>query len=206
MEIYFITATNTGIGKTKACELFLRHYAKSGKKVGYFKPFETGVSDFPQDGKSMLELAQSLNKDFNYNIDEIVPYQFKLAAAPYVSNLLENQDIDIGLLNTQIKAFEKTCDILIIEGAGGLMVPIKKNYFILDLIKDLKPTKTILIVPSCLGSINDCLLSQNTLVQNNIGFDWYINLYKDKEEFKKITYPFYNKYFDKISFLQDIQG
>ena len=73
------------------------------------------------------------------------------------------------------------------------MVPIKKNYFMIDLIKDFQKsfhTKTILIVPSYLGSINDTLLSQNMLKQYNINYEWYINLYKEKKNLKKQLYLF----------------
>ena len=60
----FITATNTDVGKTYACEKFLNYFAKAGLKVGYFKPFETGVFDKPLDGSKMLELAKKLNPNY----------------------------------------------------------------------------------------------------------------------------------------------
>jgi len=201
-EIYFITATNTDIGKTKASEFFLKKLAKDGKKVGYFKPIETGVSNQPLDGTFLLNLTKKLNPSFDVNINDIVPFQYELPAAPFVAS--KGKNIDIQIIKNKINKLLKLCDILIIEGAGGLMVPINKNYFIYDLIKDIKPTKTILVCPSFLGSINDTLLSQNLLKQHDIKFDWYINLYKDKKEFEKITLPFYKAYFDKIRYLQDI--
>lgn len=201
-EIYFITATNTDIGKTKASEFFLKKFAKDSKKVGYFKPIETGVSNQPFDGTLLLNLTKKLNPSFDVNINDVVPFQYKLPAAPFVAS--NGKNIDIQIIKNKINKLLKLCDILIIEGAGGLMVPINKNYFIYNLIEDIKPTKTILVCPSCLGSINDTLLSQNLLKQHNIKFDWYINLYKDKKEFEKITLPFYKAYFDKIRYLQDI--
>jgi len=200
-EIYFITATNTNVGKTNASEIFLNKFAKQNKKVGYFKPIETGVIKEPLDGTLMFNLTKNLNKEFKkLNINDIVPYQFKLAASPFVANK-NNVDININLIKEKIKYLLSFCDVLIIEGAGGLYVPIKKDYFMYDLIRDINPTNTFLIVPSQLGSINDTLLNINFLNNINIKFDWYINLYKDKEEFNNITLPFYNAYFDKISFL-----
>jgi len=203
--IYFVTATNTDIGKTKACEVFLKKFAKDGKKVGYFKPCETGVEDLPLDGDSMLKLVKQLNSNFNVTIDDVVPYQFKLPAAPYVAND-KNINIDINFLIEKIKNILELCDVLVIEGAGGLMVPIKKDYFIIDLIKDFQDhfpnQETILITPSKLGCINDTLLSQNMLKQRNIQYKWYINLYKDKDAFVKTTLPFYEDYFkDKLLYL-----
>ena len=202
-EIYFITATNTNVGKTKACEVFLKEFSSKNKKVGYFKPIETGVLNNPEDGTIMFELTKSLNKDFEQlSINDIVPYQFKLPAAPYVANK-EHIDININFIKEKINYLQTFCDVLIIEGAGGLYVPIKKDYFMHDLIKDINPTNTFLIVPSQLGSINETMLNIDFLTKNKIKFQWYINLYKDKKEFENITLPFYNAYFDKISFLQN---
>ena len=201
-EIYFITATNTDVGKTKASEIFLNKFASQNKRVGYFKPIETGVLEKPLDGTLIFDLVKSLNSDFNkLNINDIVPYQFKLPAAPFVANK-NNINIDINFIKEKINYLHQFCDVLIVEGAGGLYVPIKENYFMIDLIKDINPTNTFLIVPSRLGSINETMLNIDFLNRNKIKFEWYINLYKDKKEFEEITLPFYNAYFDKISFLQ----
>jgi dethiobiotin synthetase len=70
----------------------------------------------------------------------------------------------------------------------------------IDLIKELQ-AKAFLIVPSHLGSINVTLLSINALKNKNIEFEWYVNLYKDKEAFKNVTLPFYEAYFGKIKYL-----
>jgi len=201
-KIYFITATNTDVGKTYASEVFLKKFAKEGKKVGYLKPIETGVENLPLDGTKLLHLTKKLNPEFNVTIDDIVPYQFKLPAAPFIAK--ENTKIEINTIIKKATELLKYCDTLIVEGAGGLMVPIEKDFFIVDLIKEFEKnfqTKTILISPSNLGSINDTLLSQNLLKQYNIKYKWYINLYKDKESFENITLPFYKEYFTTLNYL-----
>jgi dethiobiotin synthetase len=198
----FITATNTDVGKTYASEKFLRYFAKAGLKVGYFKPFETGVIDFPLDGMKMLNLVKELNPSFKAEIFDIVPYQFKLAAAPYVAK--ENTIIDINYLKQKKEFLQNMCDVLIIEGAGGLMVPIEKNLFILDLIKEFD-SEAILITPSKLGCINDTLLSINALKAKNIDFDFYINLYEDIDSFERVSKPFLIDYFKKLIFLEDLE-
>jgi dethiobiotin synthetase len=201
-QIYFITATNTDVGKSYASEVFLKKFAKKGKKVGYYKPIETGVSTIPLDGSKLLHITKKLNPNFNFSINDVVPYQFKLAAAPFVAK--KNTKIKINDILLQAKRLLQKCDILIVEGAGGLMVPINKDYFIINLIKDFQDkfdSKTILISSSVLGSINDTLLSQNALEKYNIKYKWYINLYKDKKKFEKTTLPFYKEYYDKIYFL-----
>jgi len=198
-DIYFITATNTDVGKSYASEIFLKQFAADGKKVGYLKPIETGVSDIPHDGHKLLNITQKLNPDFKVSIDDVVPFQYALAAAPFVAK--KNMSIDINIIKEKIDFLLKFCDVLIVEGAGGLMVPIEKDYFMIDLIKELNPTQTYLITPSKLGSINDTLLSIAMLEKYNINFQWFINLYEDKESFEDITLPFYKAYFDTIRFL-----
>lgn len=197
----FVTATNTDVGKTYACEKILKHYEKKGFKVGYFKPCETGVIDKPLDGTKMFNLVKELNRDFNVSINDVVPYQFRLPAAPYVAK--EKTTIDINFLKEKITFLEHFCDVLIIEGAGGLMVPIEKDIFIIDLIKEFE-SKAILISPSKLGCINDTLLSIEALQKRCIDFTWYINLHEDKESFDEVSRPFLEEYFGKLNFLSDL--
>ena len=197
----FITATNTDVGKTYACEKFLRFFSSKGFKVGYFKPCETGVIDFPVDGTKMLNLTKKLNPDFNVDIKDVVPYQFKLPAAPWVAK--EDTHISLDLIKEKKKYLEQFCDILIIEGAGGLMVPLEKDLFIIDLIKELQ-CEAILITPSKLGCINDTLLSINALEAKDIDFEFFINLYEDKDSFEKVSKPFLLDYFKEVKFLQNL--
>lgn len=197
-QTIFITATNTDVGKTHASEKFLIKFANEGRRVGYFKPIETGVEDVPHDGATIFELTQILNPEFNVLLSDVVPYQFKLPSAPYVAK--GDTKIDIGFLKEKKDYLLQFCDILIVEGAGGLLVPVEKDIFMIDLIKEFD-ADTILIAPSNLGSINDTLLSIEALKNRDIDFKWYINLYKDKESFEEVTLPFYKDYFETINFL-----
>ncbi len=198
---FFVSATNTDVGKTYACEKFLKFFHSLGLKVGYFKPCETGVIDLPIDGSKMLKLTKELNPTFDFELKDIVPYQFKLPAAPYVSK--GDTKIDIDFLKKQITLLKSKCDVLIIEGAGGLMVPIEKDLFIIDLIKEFN-SKAILITPSKLGCINDTLLSIEALKNRNIDFEFFINLYEDKDSFNDVSKPFLKEYFGKLNFLNEL--
>jgi dethiobiotin synthetase len=199
---YFVTATNTDVGKTYVAQKLLKKYAKEGYKVGYYKPIETGVqNNNPLDGGSMLRLASELNPDFNVTVEEVVPYRFTLPAAPYTAS--NGVDIDIDFLIRQKEYLQNFCDMLIIEGAGGLMVPIKKGVFMIDLIK-LFETPAVLVSPSNLGCINDTLLSIKALNDYGIKYDWYVNLYRDKDSFYDVSYPFLRDYFGEIRFVEDI--
>ncbi len=197
----FISATNTDVGKTYACKKFAKALASLGLKVGYFKPFETGVINKPIDGSNMLELVKQLNPSFDFNINDVVPYQFTLPAAPYVAK--KQTQIDFDFLLEKKKKLMQKCDVLIIEGAGGLMVPIQKDIFIIDLIK-MFDAKAILITPSKLGCINDTLLSIQALKAKNIDFEFYINLYEDKDSFEEVSLPFLKDYFTQLQYLQEV--
>ncbi|GGD36714.1 ATP-dependent dethiobiotin synthetase BioD [Malaciobacter pacificus] len=198
---FFITATNTDVGKTYACEKFLRFFHSLGLRVGYFKPCETGVITNPIDGSKMLNLVKELNPSFDVTLTDIVPYQFKLPAAPYVAK--GETKIDIEFLKEKKAFLETMCDVLVIEGAGGLMVPVEKNLFIIDLIKEFE-SKAFLVTPSKLGCINDTLLSIEALKSRNIDFEFFINLYEDIDSFDEVSKPFLKEYFGSLNFLQDL--
>jgi len=185
----FITATNTDIGKTYASTLLLKEWASQGLKVGVFKPIETGVQTAPLDGTKLFDLARSLNPELNVlTMDDIVPYQFTLPAAPSVAK--GETHIDLDYLTQKLLKIESLCDIVLIEGAGGLMVPVQDELFMVDFITYFNASP-LLVVPSRLGSINDTLLSRHLLESRNISYVWAINLYEDKESFAEVTAPFY---------------
>ena len=185
----FITATNTDIGKTYATSLLLEEFASQGLRVGVFKPIETGVEDTPLDGKKLFDLACKLNPELRcLDLSTIVPYQFKLPAAPMVAK--EEYTIDIDFLEHKLQKVEKYCDIVLIEGAGGLLVPVEEDLFMVDFISLFKAS-TLLVCPSRLGSINDTLLSRYLLEDKKIPYVWAINVYEDKDSFAEVTAPFY---------------
>ena len=195
MKSLFITATNTDIGKTYATLKLIEEFSKQGILVGVCKPIETGVTHEPLDAKLLLETVQKYNKNFKaLNPTDITAYTFKLPAAPFCAD--HKKVIKIDTIKKKIVELQKLCDLLIIEGAGGLMVPITAEYKMIDLIQELETT-TLLVTPSKLGCINDTLLSIEALTSRNIPFDWTVNLFEDRVEFKEVTQPFYDEIFPK---------
>ncbi len=198
----FITATNTNIGKTYATTLLLKEFASKGLRVGVFKPIETGVVTEPLDGKKLFDLAKELNPELeNLDLDTIVPYQFELPAAPIVAKGKKN--ININFLEHKLQEIEKYCDIVLIEGAGGLMVPVEEHILMVDFI-DVFKASVLLVCPSRLGSINDTLLSRHLLESKNIPYTWAINLYEDADTFETVTAPFYKN--DFLTLQDDIKA
>lgn len=193
MKALFVTATNTNVGKTYTTQKLIESFAKQGILVGVCKPIETGVDTEPVDAKALLASVQQYNPAFKtLQPKDITAYTFKLPAAPFCADL--DKTIKIESIKTKIRELQKRCDLLIIEGAGGLMVPITQEYKMIDLAKELD-LQTLLVTPSKLGCINDTLLSIEALKSANISFDWCVNIFEDKEAFSKVTQPYYDAHY-----------
>ncbi len=201
MKSLFITATNTNVGKTYATLKLLHALDDRGYKVGAFKPIETGVDSAPLDAALLLQTCQKLNPNFkSITIEDICPIQFSLPAAPYVAN--SGKTIDFDKIKESYNKIKKQCDILLIEGAGGLLVPVLKDFYIIDFIKHFD-AHALLVTHDKLGCINETLLSLEALKSRNISHNWCINHFEDTEDFKTITLPFYQDHFTKIFSLQN---
>jgi len=191
----FVTATNTDIGKTYTTKLLIKEFAEAGNRVGVIKLIETGVVDgiYP-DGDELLTCIKKYNKEFvSLHVEDIVPIAYELPAAPFVAS--DNTPLDINKLNSAIAKLEKLCDILIIEGAGGLYVPIDGNTMMIDLIKYYKAS-TLLVTHCSLGCINDTLLSSKALLDKEIKHTIAFNCRENDESFATVSEP----YFQKIGF------
>ncbi len=193
MKLLFVTATNTNIGKTYATLRMIHHFSQQNISVGVCKPIETGVEEEPLDASILLQAVQKYNPNFqNLSPKEITAYTFPLPAAPFCAD--KDQTISIEKIKEKIELLSKRCDLLIVEGAGGMMVPITAEYMMIDLIEELG-AKTILVTPSRLGCINDTLLSIEMLKSRGVDFEWMVNLFEDKEAFSEVTQPFYDEVF-----------
>ena len=187
----FVTATNTNIGKTYTTKLLLKEFASRGLKVGVIKPIETGVVDYPLDGEELLECIKELNpKLWSLEVEDIVPITYELAASPFVAS--NNTALDLKKIISKIEELEASCDIIIIEGAGGLYVPIDENNMMIDLIAKLEAV-TLLVTHCSLGCINDTLLSKEVLEQRNIPHVTAFNCREDDTSFSQISEPYFSR-------------
>lgn len=188
----FITATNTDIGKTYTTARILKELASRGLRVGVMKFIETGVVDNKApDGDMLLELIKELNPEFREIVrEDIVPITYELPAAPYVAS--NAQKLDLEKIDQAVEKIEQLCDVLILEGAGGLYVPVDKEYMIIDLIK-LYDAKALLVTHCSLGCINDTYLSSLALKNKDIKHVIAFNCRKDDESFKDISEPYFKE-------------
>jgi len=154
----FITGTDTGVGKTFfACQLsaLLRH---SGYHVGVMKPAESGCPErqgklFPEDAIRLKEASGSQDP-----LDKICPYQLREPLAPSVAAQCQGIILEIDKLMDVYGEISSGHDITLVEGAGGLMVPLLPSYTYADLARVLK-LPIIVVAANRLGMINHLLLT-----------------------------------------------
>jgi len=193
VQSLFITATGTNIGKTHTTLKLIETLAAHGVSVGVFKPVETGAVDIAPDATILLEACRKVNKNFSdFSPADITAYTFPLPAAPFCADT--QHVIKIDAILAKYHQLSKLCDILLIEGAGGLMVPITKEFFMIDLPKALD-SRVLLVTPSRLGCINDTLLCMEALKAREIPFEWCVNFYEDRDTFAQVTQPYYDTVF-----------
>ncbi len=201
----FVTATNTNIGKTYTTKLLLREFALRGFRVGVIKPIETGVlNGYATDGEELLELIKELNpKLWHLEVEDIVPIMYEIAAAPFVAS--GGVKLDIKKVEKKIEELEAFCDIVIIEGAGGLYVPIDSDIMIIDLMQKLKVV-ALLVTHCSLGCINDTLLSKKALEDKKIAHAVAFNCKDDEGSFATLSKPYFVQTgFDVLELGRDIE-
>ncbi len=150
----FITGTDTGVGKTVVSAALAWTLKGSGKRVAVMKPVQTGTNS----GRLMdIEFIQRVIRT-NYPLDEACTYRFSQPLAPSVASRLAGGKIDLKKINSVFNNLNSSHDVVIVEGSGGLLVPITDDYLMSDLARDLGLCSIIVTRPS-LGTLNHTLLT-----------------------------------------------
>jgi dethiobiotin synthetase len=168
MKVIFVTGTDTGIGKTVVSSAISAFFSvRKQMNVGVMKPFECGLSKTDKDllpwDAICLREASGSNDDLNI----ISPYTLEAPCAPEVAAMLEHVSIDISLVDKIFQNLKKSHDLLVIEGAGGVLVPIRENFFFIDLIQKWN-APTLVVSRLGLGTINHTLLTVHLLKEQGV--------------------------------------
>lgn len=169
----FITGTDTGVGKTVAAGAIARALSSAGIDVGVMKPVETGCRI--KNGKLTLSDAAYLKTAARTRdaVKSITPYAFRSTLAPRAASLLEKKEIKLEEVLRAYDRLRLRHSFIIVEGAGGLMVPLTAHLDILDLIVLLN-LPVLLVARSGLGTLNHTLLTIRTGVAAGIRFSGII--------------------------------
>ncbi len=168
MKGFFVTGTGTGVGKTTvACGLSAYFSVKKGLDVGVMKPFEPGLGlrgkdSLPWDAISLREASGSQD-----DLGLINPYSFDAAISPDSAAEIEHVQIDLEHLDRMYEQLSREHDLLFVEGAGGVLTPIRRNFFISDLIKRWR-LPVIIVARLGMGTVNHTLLTLRFLKTEGI--------------------------------------
>jgi dethiobiotin synthetase len=163
----FITGTDTGVGKTYVGVGLIRAAKGNGLSVCPLKPVETGCRVkngdlIPQDTRRLMR-ASGVKEP----MDLVNPFKMRSSLAPSVASEIEGIPIDTKRIISSYARMRGKYDLTIVEGAGGIMVPVRGKYLFLDLIRDLKIPLVIVARPG-LGTINHTLLTIASAVNKKL--------------------------------------
>jgi dethiobiotin synthetase len=152
----FITGTGTGVGKTYVAALIARASRSAGKKVGVYKPVASGC--VLHDGGLVASDAEALWEAAGRpgTLEQVCPQTFAVPLAPHLAARAEGRRVDVSLLRTGLDYWRSISEIVIVEGAGGLMSPISDNDYNADLATEFG-YPLVVVAANQLGTINATL-------------------------------------------------
>ncbi|MCX5865827.1 MAG: dethiobiotin synthase [Deltaproteobacteria bacterium] len=165
MSAIFVAGTDTNVGKTHVCGLLLDFLRKNGSDAGYQKWAATGPESPPADLAACLRMAGlPLVPEL---VSTQVVYHFALPASPHLAAEQQGAVIDPALIRARYQEMLACHELLIVEGVGGLLVPLNRELLLVDLLKELR-IPTLIVARSGLGTINHTLLTLEALRHRGI--------------------------------------
>jgi dethiobiotin synthetase len=167
LKSYFVTATDTEIGKTVITAGLASAIRSKGIDVGVMKPFACGT---PQEHGFRSEDAQILARAAGVNDPEdlINPCFFSIPVSPYLAARKIGATIDVGQVLTKFEKLRSLHQVLLVEGIGGILTPILRDYCVADLIKDMN-LEVLIVTSSKIGTVNHTLLTCDACKKYGIG-------------------------------------
>ncbi len=159
MNGIFVTGTDTGVGKTVVAGALAAYLRRQGVRVGVMKPIASGSFNDTLFLKKCAGVEEALN--------QITPIFLRAPLAPYVAAQIEKKKISFQLIQKRFAALKKKYDFLIVEGVGGLLVPITARKTGVDLIQ-LTQFPALVVSRLGLGTLNHTLLTLSELRKNKI--------------------------------------
>ncbi len=155
----FVTGTDTGVGKTYVACSIARALKAHGGKVGVMKPIASGDR---HDAQKLIDAA-----DARESLSMVNPVFLKHPLAPLMAARLAGKKIDLASVWKNYRLLGKLHEFMIVEGAGGILVPIKKKYNVLDMIKEFA-LPVVVVARPYLGTINHTMLTVDRLTSEGV--------------------------------------
>ena len=180
MSGFFITGTDTEIGKTFVASLLIKLLAQEGLNVVGMKPIASGAKmiDGSLKNDDALTLIQASNVDVDYK--EINPYVFEPAISPHLAAEAAGVEIDLKKIKNNFDALQQKSDVVVVEGVGGWYAPLTSNCTVADLAEELN-LPIILVVGIRLGCLNHALLTAQVIQQSGLPIAGWIANHVEKD-------------------------
>jgi dethiobiotin synthetase len=181
LNTLFVTGTGTNVGKTFISAQILNEMNSLGKKTAYYKPLQTGCENAssPDSDMSFIQKNCPATQVFN-------SYTFKLPACPQLAAKEESKIIDLNLVKQTLRELHAQFDFVLVEGAGGLLVPIDEAHAIKDLIKLLN-IPVLVVSSNELGCINHSLLTLENLRDfTELPIYFFLNSYNSQNSHARV--------------------
>lgn len=158
----FLTGTDTGVGKTYTAVCLLRLARAAGLRCAGFKPICCGDR---RDAELLLAASSE-----GLSIDEVNPVWLKTPLAPFSAALMENVEIQTDQLIAGLADLQQRFDLVLVEGVGGWLVPIKRDYFVADLAKQMA-LPVVVVALNRLGCLNHAMLTLRSVETSGLRCD-----------------------------------
>ena len=172
MNSFFVTGTDTDVGKTCVSAAIAKYLHDNDIDVGVMKPFASGYKATPGSVSEDVEILMKYS-EVKDSIHLINPYYFEIPTSPYDASKQLNLDIDISKVIESYRQLTSIHDVVIVEGIGGIMTPISKNYFVSDLIYDLQ-LESIVVTGSKIGTVNHFMLTYEHAQQKKLNLKGFL--------------------------------
>ncbi len=166
MKIFFVAGTDTGVGKTFFCAGLARELYQRQVDVLCQKWVTSGTGEVSEDLAFCYKAMGRSGYSCRQGTFE-APYTFRFPASPHLAAEKEGRQVDIEALLKATEELSRRCEILLIEGVGGIMVPLTRNLLLIDLVKRLH-IPVIVVARAGLGTINHTLLTIEALNARSI--------------------------------------
>ncbi|CAB1276987.1 dethiobiotin synthase [Candidatus Nitrosacidococcus tergens] len=170
---FFITGTDTGIGKTWISVGLITHFKQKGYQVAGMKPVASGCIATPIGicNEDALQLKEHTNISLTYS--QVNPYNLPLPIAPHLAAQNQNVNIDLKVIKNRFSEIATKVDVIVVEGVGGWIVPINQKQTMVDVAQSLK-LPVILVVGMKLGCLNHALLTSESILKSGLSFAGWI--------------------------------
>ncbi|MFQ5953318.1 MAG: dethiobiotin synthase, partial [Candidatus Omnitrophota bacterium] len=177
----FITGTDTGVGKTVVTGLLGKFLLEKGINVATQKWVQTGCIGFSEDIALHMKLMGRTQKDIENYFSEVAPYVLEFPSSPHLAAELEKKRIDTAKIKESFLKLQREFDIVLVEGAGGLMVPIDDEKMMIDLVGEIG-LPVLVVAENKLGAINQTILTIEALRKRDMDIAGVIFNQRTKSE------------------------